>query len=328
MPSKLPKSKPKAADPDPAPPKPPKKQPFLLNVLVFVAAFAIAIYMGFSNTAGNILEESSASTAVAVQAPEPGIIDLAASDIKNSNQQEVNVVSVELSDSETASIDQEQQQSEEQIAEDRKVKKDYVPSPISPTLNVPENAEIATFAAGCFWGVEHIFRRYFSTTVGTSIQSDSKGGLIDAKVGYSGGSTTSEYPSYKEVCTNTTGHAEVLQISYDPGLVSYETLVDFFFRIHDPTTVDQQGPDDFGEQYRSAVFFHNDKQRQVATSVLQKYQKEWYDPANQTIVTQIKPILFFWDAEQYHQLYLNHNPDGYMCPSHYLRTSPPAPVKN
>ncbi|KAK9476749.1 peptide methionine sulfoxide reductase MsrA [Lipomyces japonicus] len=176
---------------------------------------------------------------------------------------------------------------------------------ISPTLVVPEGAEVATLAAGCFWGVEHIYRKYFGNGKG----------LLDARVGYSGGSTVK--PGYRDVCTDTTGHAEALQIVFDPTLVSFDTLVDFFFRIHDPTTLNRQGPDR-GSQYRSAIFFHSPAQRQTAIDVRDRLQKSFYPDSN--IVTKITPIENWWDAETYHQLYLVKNPDGYECPTHFVRT--------
>ncbi|KAK9366945.1 peptide methionine sulfoxide reductase MsrA [Lipomyces kononenkoae] len=181
-----------------------------------------------------------------------------------------------------------------------------VAGPLSHTMTLPDNAEIATLAAGCFWGVEHMYRKYFGNGKG----------LLDARVGYTGGSTSS--PNYREVCTDTTGHAEALQIVFDPKVVSYETLIDFFFKMHDPTTTDRQGPDR-GSQYRSAIFYHSDEQRLVAEDVKEKLQKTFYK--SNSIVTQIVPIENFWDAETYHQLYLVKNPYGYECPTHYLRTS-------
>ncbi|KAK9245445.1 peptide methionine sulfoxide reductase MsrA [Lipomyces tetrasporus] len=182
-----------------------------------------------------------------------------------------------------------------------------VGGPLSPTMSVPEGAEVATIAAGCFWGVEHIYRKYFANGKG----------LLDARVGYSGGTTSS--PNYREVCSDTTGHAEALQIVFDPKIVSYETLIDFFFRMHDPTTVNRQGPDR-GGQYRSAIFYHSDEQRQIAEDVKQRLQKTFY--TSDPIATQIVPVENFWDAETYHQLYLVKNPYGYECPTHYLRTTP------
>ncbi|KAK9465875.1 peptide methionine sulfoxide reductase MsrA [Lipomyces arxii] len=178
--------------------------------------------------------------------------------------------------------------------------------PISATLTVPEGTEVATVAAGCFWGVEHIYRQYFGNGKG----------LLDARVGYSGGSK--ENPTYKEVCGADTGHAESLQILFDPKIVSYDTLIDFFFRMHDPTTMNRQGPDR-GPQYRSAIFYHSDEQKKTAEEVKQRLQKNFY---TEKIVTELIPIGVFWDAEQYHQLYLDKNPYGYECPTHFLRTTP------
>ncbi|ANB11218.1 Mxr1p [Sugiyamaella lignohabitans] len=176
---------------------------------------------------------------------------------------------------------------------------------ISPTLDTV-GYQVATVGAGCFWGVEHIYRKHFGNGKG----------LIDARVGYSGGTTTN--PSYKQVCTSGTGHAEALQITFDPSLVTYDTLIDFFFRMHDPTQLNRQGPDQ-GTQYRSVIFTHDDEQQKVAEEVKERMQKTFYkDP----IVTKIEPIEAFWDAETYHQLYLHKNPTGYECPSHYVRTKP------
>jgi peptide-methionine (S)-S-oxide reductase len=116
-----------------------------------------------------------------------------------------------------------------------------------------------------------------------------------------------------------TPDAEALQFTFDPKIVSYEKLIDFFFRMHDPTTVNQQGPD-IGSQYRSAIFTHNEKQQSIAEKVKERMQQEFYP--RKRIVTQIVPIHEFWDAEAYHQKYLYKNPDGYACPSHFLRTKP------
>lgn len=178
--------------------------------------------------------------------------------------------------------------------------------PISPTLSVPEGAEIATLAAGCFWGTEHMYRKHFG----------SEKGLIDAKVGYTGGSVAD--PTYKAVCAHGTGHAEALQITYDPKTVSFDTLLDFFYRMHDPTTLNSQGPD-VGTQYRSAVFYHTPEQKKTAEEVQERLQNTFY---KNPIVTEIVPIDTFWDAETYHQLYLDNNPSGYACPTHFLRTKP------
>ncbi|CAZ80793.1 unnamed protein product [Tuber melanosporum] len=173
-------------------------------------------------------------------------------------------------------------------------------------MSLPETTEKATFAAGCFWGVEHLFRKHFTGK-----------GLLDARVGYIGGDTA--HPTYRSVCSGTTGHAEALQVLYNPSEVTYEKLLEFFFQMHDPTTVDRQGPD-VGSQYRSAIFFHNDKQEEAAKAVLEKVTKQWYKT---DMATQVIPAGEWWDAEDYHQLYLDNNPGGYECPSHYLRTFPP-----
>ncbi|ODQ65640.1 methionine sulfoxide reductase A [Nadsonia fulvescens var. elongata DSM 6958] len=181
------------------------------------------------------------------------------------------------------------------------------PGPISQTLEVPTGMEVATFGGGCFWGIEHIFRKYFTNK-----------GLLDARVGYTGGNNAS--PSYKEVKSSTTNHAEVVQILFDPSQVSFETLTDFFFRIHDPTTLNKQGDEDIGTQYRSVIFIHGDKQMRTALDTKARMQTEFYP--NNTIVTLIEPIKIFWDAETYHQLYLDKNPMADTCPTHFLRTTP------
>jgi len=147
------------------------------------------------------------------------------------------------------------------------------------------NTETATFGAGCFWGVEETFRNV--------------PGVTDAAVGYLGG--TMKNPSYRDVCTGRTGHAEVVQVQYKPSQVSYEDLVNVFWRSHDPTTPNRQGPD-VGTQYRSAIFFHSPEQERVA--------KRSKDQLNQTgelgapIVTEITPASDFYRAEDYHQQYL------------------------
>ncbi|KAI8639533.1 hypothetical protein BD408DRAFT_349795 [Parasitella parasitica] len=162
--------------------------------------------------------------------------------------------------------------------------------------------EKATFAAGCFWGVEHLYAKHFK-------QYD-----IKTKVGYIGGNT--ENPDYKKVCSGLTQHAEALEISFDPNRVSFETLVKFFYRMHDPTTVNAQGPDR-GTQYRSAIFYHSPEQKLTAEKVTKEVQEEHYK--GKKIVTEIIPAGVFYDAEAYHQEYLDKNPGGYECPTHYLR---------
>jgi peptide-methionine (S)-S-oxide reductase len=140
----------------------------------------------------------------------------------------------------------------------------------------------ATFGAGCFWGVEAAFRQV--------------PGVIDAAVGYSGGRTAN--PTYKEVCTDRTGHAEVVQVDYDPGRVSYDELLDTFWSIHNPTTRNRQGPD-FGSQYRSAIFFHTPEQQEAALASKERHQAG----LDREIVTEITPTSEFWRAEEYHQRY-------------------------
>ncbi|KAI9684164.1 MAG: Peptide-methionine (S)-S-oxide reductase [Trizodia sp. TS-e1964] len=170
----------------------------------------------------------------------------------------------------------------------------------------PMGPQKATFAAGCFWGVEHIFRKRFSGH-----------GLLDSSVGYCGGDTKN--PKYNAVCSGKTGHAEALQITYDPEKVSYRKLVEFFYMMHDPTTIDRQGPD-AGSQYRSAIFFHDEEQEKIALAITKKVDEEWW--RNGKVVTVVAPIGQWYDAESYHQKYLNNNPSGYECPSHYVRKFP------
>ncbi|KAJ5174904.1 peptide methionine sulfoxide reductase [Penicillium canariense] len=162
--------------------------------------------------------------------------------------------------------------------------------------------EQATLAAGCFWGVEHLFRKQFGNG----------NGLVNAKVGYSGGQTSS--PSYRAVCSGDTGHAEALQISFDPSVVSYRQLIEFFYRMHDATTLNRQGPD-VGTQYRSVIFTHGEEQQKIAEDITDKVSKEWF---KQPVSTQVVPAGQWWDAEEYHQLYLNKNPTGYECPAQYV----------
>lgn len=144
---------------------------------------------------------------------------------------------------------------------------------------------IATFGAGCFWGVEETFR----TT----------DGVTDTSVGYMGGST--ENPTYEDVCTDKTGHAEVVQVVYDPDVVSYDTLVDIFFDNHNPTELNRQGPDE-GTQYRSVVFYEDDTQKEIAQEKKEALQAS--GRFKRDIVTQIVPTETFWPAEEYHQQYL------------------------
>jgi peptide-methionine (S)-S-oxide reductase len=167
-------------------------------------------------------------------------------------------------------------------------------------MPIPPGAQTATVAAGCFWGVEHLYRKNFTPATG----------LLDARVGYIGGATTA--PSYRAVCSGDTGHAEALQIVFDPEKLSYRSVLEFFFRMHDPTTKDRQGGDR-GTQYRSAIFYHDEEQEKIARDVTAKVGKEWWKGAK--VVTQIEKAGEWWDAEAYHQKYLDVNPGGYECPS-------------
>ena len=144
----------------------------------------------------------------------------------------------------------------------------------------------ATFAAGCFWHVEEIFRK-------TS-------GVKSTQVGYSDGLTKN--PTYEDVCTDTTGHAEAVEVDYDPQEVSYEELLKIFWNNHNPTTLNRQGPD-VGKQYRSAVFFHTPEQKKVAMEMKEKLNPIAREKFQSDIVTEIKPASDFYRAEEYHQQY-------------------------
>jgi len=145
--------------------------------------------------------------------------------------------------------------------------------------------EKATFGAGCFWGVEATFRQ--------------TPGVLDAAVGYEGG--TLENPTYKDVCTDETGHAEVVEVTFDPAQVSYDTLLNVFWENHDPTTLNRQGPD-YGAQYRSAIFFHSPAQQAAAQDSKEKWDKS--GRFKRPIVTEIVPAQAFYRGEEYHQQYL------------------------
>jgi len=156
--------------------------------------------------------------------------------------------------------------------------------------------ETATLAGGCFWGVEELIRKL--------------PGVVDTSVGYAGG--TLDNPRYEDVKTGRTGHAESVEIVFDPEKISYDDILDFFFRLHDPTTTNRQG-NDVGTQYRSAIFVHDDKQREAAKKAIERAQEKWPRP----ITTEIVDYTKFWPAEEYHQDYLQRKPHGYTC--HYLR---------
>ncbi|KAK0463151.1 peptide methionine sulfoxide reductase [Desarmillaria tabescens] len=169
--------------------------------------------------------------------------------------------------------------------------------------------EIATFASGCFWGVEHIFLKHYPPSQGK--------GIIKTSVGYTGGKEAFQNPGYRDVCSGETGHAEAVKIEFDPAIVKYDELVEFFYRTHDPTTVNRQGADT-GTQYRSAIFTHSPEQEEVAKRVTEQMQAKHFTPKGKTIVTEILEAGPWWDAEEYHQLYLFKNPSGYQCPTHRL----------
>lgn len=146
--------------------------------------------------------------------------------------------------------------------------------------------EKATFAAGCFWGVEAAFAAI--------------PGVLATAVGYEGGQLDS--PTYKDVCTDLTGHAEAVELDFDPAQVGYEQLLDAFFELHDPTTLNRQGPD-WGTQYRSVVFYHSPEQEAAARAKIEQLDSSGRF-APRTVVTQVVPAQTFWRAEDYHQRYL------------------------
>lgn len=154
--------------------------------------------------------------------------------------------------------------------------------------------EVATLAGGCFWCLEAVY--------------DDLNGVTDVVSGYSGGHVAN--PSYRDVCTGRTGHAEVVQITFDPQVVSFRDLLHVFFTIHDPTTLNRQGAD-VGTQYRSAIFYHTPEQKEIAEQVIRELeqQKVWDDP----IVTQVVPFEQFYPAEEYHQEYFKNNPNQPYC---------------
>jgi peptide-methionine (S)-S-oxide reductase len=145
--------------------------------------------------------------------------------------------------------------------------------------------ETATFGAGCFWGVEARFQQL--------------PGVIETAVGYEGG--TLDNPNYKDVCTDRTGHAEVVEVKFDPAKASYQQLLDLFFALHDPTQRNRQGPD-WGTQYRSVIFFHSPEQESAAKETIERLTRG--EKFAKPIVTQVVPAQNFWRAEEYHQKYL------------------------
>ncbi len=160
--------------------------------------------------------------------------------------------------------------------------------------------EKTTFGAGCFWGVEYVFRRV--------------PGVVDAAVGYSGGMTPN--PTYEQVCSHTTGHAEVTQVTFDPEQVSFDQLLEVFWAMHDPTQVNRQGPD-IGDQYRSAIFTHSEEQALAAKTSKERAQSRFSKP----IATEIVPLTAFYPAEDYHQAYYEkngHTPYCHVVPTRTL----------
>lgn len=159
--------------------------------------------------------------------------------------------------------------------------------------NSEASMEKATFGAGCFWHVEYELSRIT--------------GVISTRVGYCGGNT--ENPTYQDVCSQITGHAEVVEVVFDPDVLAYESLLHHFWNLHDPTQLNRQGPD-FGTNYRSAIFFHSDEQRRLAEASLAAEDSSGRH--RKSIVTEIKPAGVFWEAEEYHQKYLEKR-DGRGC---------------
>jgi peptide-methionine (S)-S-oxide reductase len=162
------------------------------------------------------------------------------------------------------------------------------------SVDTPARVETATLGAGCFWCVEAVFQELE--------------GVVAVASGYTGGSV--DNPTYEQVCSGRTGHAEVAQIQFDPAKVSFEKVLEVFFQTHDPTTLDRQG-NDSGTQYRSAIFTHDDRQFEIATRIKQELDASgaWDDP----IVTEITPLGKFWKAEDYHQNYYRDNPNQGYC---------------
>jgi peptide-methionine (S)-S-oxide reductase len=155
-------------------------------------------------------------------------------------------------------------------------------------------AEVATLAGGCFWCLEAVVREV--------------DGVEDVISGYTGGTTVN--PTYQEVCTNTTGHAESVQLTFNPGKISYREILQIFFSVHDPTTLNRQG-EDVGTQYRSAIFYHDDRQRAIAEALIKELNEAhlWQKP----IVTQVAPLDKFYPAEDYHREYFSRHPEQVYC---------------
>ena len=164
------------------------------------------------------------------------------------------------------------------------------------TVESNSDSVVAYFATGCFWGAE---RRFWQMN-----------GVMRTRVGYMGGTTSN--PSYKQVCTGNTNHAEVVKVEFDPRLTSFEELLVAFWEMHDPTTLNRQG-NDIGTQYRSGIFYTTPEQQTSAQRSLEIYQEELTRLGFDKITTEITAAPEFWDAEEYHQRYLEKNPNGYDC---------------
>jgi len=179
---------------------------------------------------------------------------------------------------------------------------------ISPMTSSGAAPEVAIFANGCFWGTEHIILKHYPI-------KENKG-VLKTSVGFMGGKEMDK-TNYRDVCSGKTGHAEACRVEFDPSIVKYDELVEFFYRTHDPTTVNAQG-NDHGTQYRSAIFTTTDDQARIAREVTAQVQKDHFDSKGKKIVTEISPATKWFEAEDYHQEYLINNPSGYHCPTHKL----------
>ena len=166
--------------------------------------------------------------------------------------------------------------------------------------------EKATFGAGCFWGVEHFFAEV--------------PGVVDAVSGYEGGHA--DNPNYRQVCSGTTDHAEVVEVTFDPSKIAYAKLVELFFKMHDPTTLNRQG-NDWGTSYRSGIYYTTDEQKRVAEDTIADVNASGLWPGK--VVTEVAPAGDFWEAEPEHQDYLERYPNGYTC--HFVRPGWKLPVR-
>ena len=156
------------------------------------------------------------------------------------------------------------------------------------------SVEIATLGGGCFWCIEAAFQEIR--------------GVINVESGYAGGKTVS--PTYEQVCTGTTGHAEVVQVTFDPKIISFKDILEVFFTAHDPTTLNRQGAD-VGTQYRSVIFYHNERQKKIAEQVIQKFDAARV--RDDAIVTTVEPLKKFYKAEDYHRKYFDRHPEAAYC---------------